>query len=67
MVVMLHKIFWVVARRRFLVYDRRFGTACLSHLQGVEEKDDGTDEWSRSVGHAPRDDAGLKPRRFYAT
>jgi hypothetical protein len=29
----LHKIFWVFTRRRFLVYDRRFGTTCLSHLQ----------------------------------
>ena len=29
----LLKIFWVVTRRRFLVYDKRFGITCLSHLQ----------------------------------
>jgi hypothetical protein len=28
-------IFWVVARRQFLVYDQRFGNTCLSHLQGL--------------------------------
>jgi hypothetical protein len=32
---MLLKIFWVVARRQFLVYDQRFGTTCLSNLQGL--------------------------------
>jgi hypothetical protein len=30
MVVMLHKIFWAVTRRRFLVYDQRFRITCLS-------------------------------------
>jgi hypothetical protein len=38
-VLMLRKIFWVVTRRRFLVYDQRFGITCLSDLQGLEEKD----------------------------
>jgi hypothetical protein len=32
---MLLKIFWVVTRRGFLVYDQRFGITCLSHLQGL--------------------------------
>jgi hypothetical protein len=27
-------MFWVIARRHFLVYDQRFGITCLSHLQG---------------------------------
>jgi hypothetical protein len=34
-VVMLYKIFWVFTRRRFLVRNERFGTTCLSHLQGL--------------------------------
>jgi hypothetical protein len=29
---MLLKIFWVVTRRHFLVYDQRFGIICLSNL-----------------------------------
>jgi hypothetical protein len=28
---MLLKLFWVVARRQFLVYNQRFGITCLSH------------------------------------
>jgi hypothetical protein len=35
---MLLKMFWVVARRQFLVYDQRFGITCLSHLQGLRLK-----------------------------
>jgi hypothetical protein len=48
---MLHKIFWVVTWRCFLVYDQRFGITGLSHLQGLEEKDpeDGTDKRSRTL------------------
>jgi sorbitol-specific phosphotransferase system component IIC len=34
----LLKIFWVVTRRNFLVYDQRFGITCLSHLQGLRKK-----------------------------
>jgi hypothetical protein len=29
---MLLKIFWIVTRRHFFVYDQRFGITCLSHL-----------------------------------
>jgi hypothetical protein len=39
---LLCKIFWVFTRHCFLVRNQRFGTTCLSHLQGVkvnEEKD----------------------------
>ena len=32
---LLLKMFWGVARRKFLMYDKRFGITCLSHLQGV--------------------------------
>jgi hypothetical protein len=32
-IILLLKIFWVVTRRRCLVYDQRFGITCLSHLQ----------------------------------
>ena len=33
----LSKCFWVFARRRyFMVRNERFGTTCLSHLQGLE-------------------------------
>jgi hypothetical protein len=32
------KIFWVVTRRHFLVYDQRFGIIYLSHLQDLRKK-----------------------------
>jgi hypothetical protein len=35
-VLLLHKIFWVVTLRHFFMYDQRFGITCLPHL---EEKD----------------------------
>jgi hypothetical protein len=38
METLLLKIFWVVARRQFLVYNQRFGITCLSHLQGLRPK-----------------------------
>jgi hypothetical protein len=38
MVVMLLKIFWVITRRHFLVYDQRFGITCLSHLPGLKKQ-----------------------------
>ena len=34
-VVLLYKSFWVFTRRHFLVRNR-FGTTCVSHLQGLE-------------------------------
>jgi DNA mismatch repair ATPase MutL len=33
---LLYKIVWVFTQRRFLVRNQRFGTTCLSHLQGHE-------------------------------
>jgi hypothetical protein len=33
---MLYTVFWVFTQRRFLVRNQRFGTTCLSHLQGLE-------------------------------
>jgi hypothetical protein len=35
-VVMLYKVFWVFTQHHFLVRNQRFGTTCLSHLQGLE-------------------------------
>jgi hypothetical protein len=35
---LLLKIFWVITRRHFLVYDQRFGITCLSHLQDLRKK-----------------------------
>jgi hypothetical protein len=38
---LLLKIFWVVARRQFLVYVQRFGITCLSHLGHTPKIDAG--------------------------
>ena len=33
--VIFYKGFWVFTRRNYLVRYRRFGTTCMSHLQGL--------------------------------
>jgi hypothetical protein len=35
---LLLKIFWVIARRQFLVYNQRFGITCLSHPEDGTNK-----------------------------
>jgi hypothetical protein len=47
---MFLKIFWVVARRQFLVYDQRFGTTCLSNLH--------------NLGNTQKFDAGQNPKNL---
>jgi hypothetical protein len=66
---MFYKVFWVFfSRRRFLVSEQRFGTICLSHLQGLETLKMGqTNSPETLVSYQKTTPGGKKPKRRYTT
>jgi hypothetical protein len=63
----MYKIFWVLSWRRFLVRNQRFGTACLSHLQGLEMNEKGMSGGKKHVCFLPpgqKTTPGKNPKDF---